>query len=206
MACVDLQAARSIISFYREIMDTPEVDLHSIEDPIRGSVERFWENWGSSFRRVLNETVGNNRLSRQDQLSYPLKRMGRDDHSVPLFCSWKKGPNGPSILSAGSDLCALYRDEEQLASVKRMLAYFDASLPERGGSCDRIPILSRVVAIPDKGGKTRHIAIGDSWTQLSLGPLHRLSMRILSSLSGDYTFKQGVAVSEMLRASCPKYS
>jgi hypothetical protein len=63
-----------------------------------------------------------------------------------------------------------------------------------------------VVPIADKGGKTRNIAIADSWTQLALNPLHNTAMSILKSLENDYSLRQEQAVSSLKRANSPKYS
>lgn len=104
------------------------------------------------------------------------------------------------------DLCALSQDEVQLSCVKTLFNFFKATVPTVVGECSRRCKLSKVVPIPDKGGKIRNIAIGDTWTQLSLSPLHRLEMKILRSLKQDFTFRQDEAVLQMLRTKCPKYS
>lgn len=141
-----------------------------------------------------------------DPLSYPFKRLGQKDRSEPLYCSWASGPSGPALLSGGFDRCALSQDWEQEENVKRLLSFFKSPLPEVIGECSRRCKLSKVVPIPDKGAKTRNIAIGDTWSQLSLGPLHSLEMKILRSLKQDFTFKQDEAVSQMKRTKCPKFS
>lgn len=116
------------------------------------------------------------------------------------------GPSGPALLSGGLDLCALSQVPIQRMQVEILLGFFGYELPNSYGECSGFCKLSKVVPIPDKGGKTRNIAIGDTWTQLSLAPLHRLEMRILRSLKQDFTFKQDEAVTSMLRTRCPKYS
>jgi hypothetical protein len=112
--------------------------------------------------------------------SYPLKRLGSDDLNQPVYWSWKQGPNGLSLTTPMSDLSALFRDEEQYNVISDIATYFKVRLPKPIAINNTL--LSKIVAIPDKGGKTRHIAIGDSWTQLMLVPLHRLCMKILRSL------------------------
>jgi len=122
-----------------------------------------------------------------------------------FYCSWHKGPNGPAFLTAGKDLCALSQNPEQYDALTRIYTSFGEVLPPIK-DCQCQVSLSRVVPISDKGGKTRHIAIVDSWTQLALQPLHRTCMKILGSIQFDYTLKQGLAVRSLKRSICPKFS
>jgi hypothetical protein len=76
--------------------------------------------------------------------------------------SLKKGPNGTSLVTHDSDLHALWRYPDQVEAVKALLDRVKLVLPNVVGPPDCTCVLSRVVPIPDKGGKTRHIAIGDA--------------------------------------------
>lgn len=125
--------------------------------------------------------------------------------SLAFYCSWHKGPNGPALFTAGRDLCALNQNPEQRRAVTRLLSFFGEGLPPFR-DCQCQVNLSRVVPISDKGGKTRHIAIVDSWTQMALQPLHRTCMKMLLSIRFDYTHKQGAAVHSLKRSVCPKFS
>lgn len=206
MSRKDLRIARTVISFYREMEVEPEIDLVSITGKMTGDIQRFWEKYGQDYDLCLSLTLGENQVTKYDRLSYPFKRLGNLDHTDPIYCSWAMGPSGPALLSGGLDLCALSQVPIQRMQVEILLGFFGYELPNSYGECSGFCKLSKVVPIPDKGGKTRNIAIGDTWTQLSLAPLHRLEMRILRSLKQDFTFKQDEAVTSMLRTRCPKYS
>jgi len=41
--------------------------------------------------------------------------------------------------------------------------------------------------LPEAGGKTRVIAIGDYWTQMALRPAHDIIMRVLRGMETDGT-------------------
>jgi hypothetical protein len=49
---------------------------------------------------------------------------------------------------------------------------------------------SRIALLPESGGKTRTIAIGDYWSQAILQPLHNSLMGCLSKLETDGTWNQ----------------
>jgi len=200
--------ARTVISFYREIQISPEIDVTSITSPFTGDWGSFEGKFIETFKTELEESLkGVSPLKRNGHsVSYPLKRLGPSDLSSPLYMSYKAGPNGPSLVTHDADVHALTADVDQFRAVSTLLGYFGVHVPKVAGPCDGTCVLSRVVAIPDKGGKTRHIAIGDSWTQLSLYPLHRKCMKILTSWEQDCTLKQRTSISDILKTRCPKYS
>jgi len=115
-----------------------------------------------------------------------------------------------ALFGAGVDARALNQDKEQSKLIDTVYSYFGVTRKSDFNGCSACQMadysLSKLYPLPDKGGKTRTIAIGDVWTQLSLGPLHKLCMKILASLPGDFTFKQDEAVTQMCRTKCPKYS
>lgn len=47
MSRVDLQVARTVISFYREISVDPKIDLVSITGPFSGNRQQFEDKFGS---------------------------------------------------------------------------------------------------------------------------------------------------------------
>jgi hypothetical protein len=58
-------------------------------------------------------------------------------------------------------------------------------LPDYDGN--KVPLASRLAHICEGGGKTRTIAIGDYFSQLTLKPIHDQLMEILRSLETDGT-------------------
>lgn len=58
-------------------------------------------------------------------------------------------------------------------------------------------IHSRIALLPEPGGKTRLIAIGDFWSQQILQPIHDYVMGILRNLETDGTHNQDKAAMRM---------
>jgi hypothetical protein len=50
---------------------------------------------------------------------------------------------------------------------------------------------SRLCFLAEGGGKTRTVAIGDSFSQAALKPIHKDLMRLLRKIPMDCTFRQG---------------
>lgn len=65
----------------------------------------------------------------------------------------------------------------------------------------------RISNIPEPGGKTRTIAIGDYWSQIALKPLHNILMKILRRMETDGTYDQGEQFKRIIReAKAPCFS
>jgi hypothetical protein len=116
--------------------------------------------------------------------------------------SAKKGPNGPALWTSPYDRFALpeklqeslsilggpkFREilHNTLQSSEAIYHLYQRFHPTKGGTAIR-----RLVAIPDKEGKTREIAIGDYWSQTVLRPLNSKIFKLLSSISQDCTHEQ----------------
>jgi hypothetical protein len=142
-------------------------------------------------------------------------------HQVPKRVRWSKfhfttksGPNGQGLWTSLSDLRALHENEELLESIKFVggekfcgiisnllrIVWF---LPSFG---KKKPYkLRKLVAFPDKEGKTRIVAILDYWSQTVLRPVHYLLFQVLKRIPQDKTFAQG-AFKDNLKDSDIYYS
>jgi hypothetical protein len=121
----------------------------------------------------------------------------------PLSDVWglaqKKGPNGPSIITAHIDAKAIEKDGlyESITSLcvatglyhlRDILSNFKEHIPEPEGT--KVPVTGRIALIPEGGAKTRTIAIGDYWSQRVLTPIHDKVMELLRTLETDGTWAQ----------------
>jgi hypothetical protein len=110
-----------------------------------------------------------------------------------------KGPNGQAVLTSHLDAIALRR--EGLLPIWREIA--NAVYHPLRSSMDNIlstfkdsqypnAVSGRLAYLPEKGGKTRVIAIGDFWSQELLKGFHKILMKILSETfkGPDSTFNQ----------------
>jgi len=103
------------------------------------------------------------------------------------------GPNGPALLTSHYDASAMVNQRYDLVQsirvFSRKLALSVIGIGNLTEPNDK-HILSRLALIPEPGGKTRLIAIGDYWTQNALKPLHNSLMGILRKLETDGTWDQ----------------
>lgn len=119
------------------------------------------------------------------------------------------GPNGQALWSSHIDAQAILNDQAFFRNfedwckvhnmewvVDRLLACLylkEVVLPP-----NKEPLLGRIHVIEELGGKSRHIAIGDYWSQLVLDPLHQTINSFLRDVKMDGTFDQD-AVAEVVR-------
>lgn len=79
-----------------------------------------------------------------------------------MIMSTNAGPNGPATATCLQDLTAISRDKELWTAVKGLLKEFKGPDPDNHRpEGDTKSIHSKLVALSDKAGKTRVIAIGD---------------------------------------------
>jgi hypothetical protein len=68
-------------------------------------------------------------------------------------------------------------------------------------------LTGRISHIPEPGGKTRTIAIGDYWSQTALRPFHNIVMGVLRRLVTDGTWDQHAQFDRIrCEAQAPVYS
>lgn len=151
-------------------------------------------------------------LSERDVIKF-LKDIGvntkRDLNRVPESLRWKEfhmtskaGPNGHALWTSFLDAQALSPLQLQAIEViggkrigdfisrftnlyKRIPKFFLGLSPFTGSLSSR-----KLIAIPDKEGKTREVAILDYYSQAVLLPLHNKLMKQLSRINQDCTWEQ----------------
>lgn len=176
----------TILNAYLLLRVQPVANYKSIIGRYTG--KRQYSTGGTDFHRFLDWYLKRFR-------NFPMRR------PKDLFLT-KSGPYGkPSILesvesaaylesTAGRDLrdsiLELYGclggDEDDLRQrLVHLAATFKGKTPFY--AC-------KVTPIPDRGGKTRHVASSIYWTQVSLYPIHDYYMRILRTLKTDFTYRQ----------------
>jgi len=119
----------------------------------------------------------------------------------------KAGPNGPAIISVDTDSCALNNDKCLLSHIVRLSkytlthslsSYIQSQIERVSAEAYKGSVHSSIRFLSDKSGKTRVIAVGDFWTQLTLMPIHNAIIELLSKIKSDATFRQD-AISDYLR-------
>jgi len=104
----------------------------------------------------------------------------------------KAGPNGPATATAFMDRTGLTLDPYLEDAVRQLLLLtepyllLDKYVGVKGDFNH-----SKLVFLSDKAGKTRIVAIGDWWSNLSLSSIHDAFMAGLKKLRGDCTYRQG---------------
>jgi len=149
----------------------PSHDTSSITDPFNGSFKLITEicDW----------------IGKWDGL-----KLLPDLQEPGILLSNKAGPNGMATASAFDDLSALHQDQrllETIAPFLRERANIDIlSYPVNPGAFKH----SKIVFLSDKAGKTRQIAIGDWWSNVSLSTFHKAFMLGLRRFDSDVTYRQ----------------
>lgn len=198
----------SILRIYESFRLPPIKDFSSITDPSEGA--RFYaESLCKPFEYFLNES----RFSKFIQEDY--KRITSKfcvwpwRTALPHHFSTKRGIGGPAILTAGSESATLDDKTIKLLSefISSIIPCRKASLiegnlklirePYIAGVLDLSPnkhsskpCLGRIAFLPDKGGKTRVVAIGNYWIQDAFVTLHEVLYSILRGLPNDGTYDQ----------------
>jgi hypothetical protein len=126
----------------------------------------------------------------------------------PIIIS-SAGPNGDSTWTAYSDARALLMNKSVIqplnsfaiaSGLKRFVKMLIATVQLK--AVDIIPEtsvkLGKIITFAEWGGKTRHVASLDYWTQLIMTPLHDTLFDLLKSIPEDATFDQDAA-SDVIR-------
>jgi len=192
----------SILRTFESIELRPIPDLSSVISPSTGasgfaSIRKSWDNFlsRSRFARIMMKRYVKNR----DQ--------ARSNTFFRLHFSAKKGVCGPTCCTAGVQSLALtdeilevltkFNDEFRcgttFAKVVKDNQRSYSSGKDLFPNCNKEVLtsnLGKISFIPDKGGKTRLVAIGNYWIQDSLLQLHKVLYKILGSLPVDGTYDQ----------------
>jgi hypothetical protein len=151
---------------------TPELDLNTItgepvEEKLFDRFAKWLPTWGG------------------------LKALPSSLIKSDLVMSNKAGPNGPATASAMADLNALRADSKLYAAVGQLLQLTLSELPiGQYKSTGSSLVHSKIVALSDKYGKTRIVAIGDWFSNTALSGINRSFMLGLSRMTTDCTYRQ----------------
>lgn len=114
--------------------------------------------------------------------------------------STKKGPNGHAMETIINDWCSLKTETKQDINILGgpRLQNIIQNWNSLGLPIINDPVTRKIVAISDKEGKTREIAILDYFSQNALFGLHKYLMGILKSIPQDCTYDQTAFKSKLL--------
>jgi hypothetical protein len=131
-----------------------------------------------------------------------------DKGKIPFHTTTKSGTEGPALANVHLQSLAITGEVKDLLCALNNRVYpedlkpildFNQSIAQ-GLKDDIFPVktktgkaitsLGRLCFIPDKGGKTRMVAIGNYWIQNALLPYHKAMYSVLRDMSQDGTFRQ----------------
>lgn len=128
----------------------------------------------------------------------------------PLRVTLSGSANGSTLDSQIKDLEILLRPENKkmLSDILLLNKYFGKNLviPQVQPSSNPELCLSRLHALRDKSCKTRVIAIADTFTQISLRPIHYLLDKVTARILNDYTRSHANGVKYLCSLNCKLYS
>lgn len=185
---VQKRVGLTITGLYKSIKLKPSTDYESIThnwdlSSIKwiDDFSSYSEKWGKKFPR-------------------PILR----DRNWLWHETTKVGPNGHALVHCHKDFISLLPDEIwnsicewvsitavfPLQDFKRQIMDIWKDIDKKSGNNKHGLSHSRIGVIPEFGGKTRQVAIVDYFTQESMIPLFRWSMKCLRSLETDGTYDQ----------------
>lgn len=183
------RAAITVLSFVRLLKVSPKIKLESIQSPFSGDPLAYsdflidFKKWLTKFRGI--------RLGSLRTIESP----------KTLHVSFKGGPNGTAILTALKDLAAIRNSPEAwkllVRGVKLLkrrdlhrMVYDLKDRPLTLELAKKDHNLAKIVAIPDKAGKTRIVYEANWWFQDLLKPVHEDLMHLLTRFPSDATYAQ----------------
>ena len=117
------------------------------------------------------------------------------------------GPNGQALMYSLNDLFLMtpefIQDIITLGGPK-LKSYIDLTIKYGSFIMNFFPFkkgtIRKLIAFPDKEGKTREVAIFDYYSQTSLIPLHKYLFKALKKIPQDFTFNQTGYMSSLSHA------
>lgn len=101
----------------------------------------------------------------------------------------KNGPNGHALHTSDTDLSAVMADPKLWGAISTISDKTkNKTLAKVKIDTSLSGLHSKLIQFPDKGGKTRTVAIVDYYSQRCLKPLHESIMGLLASLVSDGTY------------------
>jgi hypothetical protein len=196
---------------------TPVRDFSTITGDSPGP-DNYLRNMRNDFSDFMKEHPFPGMVKRDFRLVK--SRMLEDCQSIPFHYTVKSGISGSSLGTAGYQSLSLTKDrpmrehlilfsrrfyEEELSDIlDPNIDYYSSK--ERDISKPKNPedlkkYYGKLSFIPDKGGKTRVVAIGNYWVQNTLKPLHDCLFGCLRHIAMDGTYDQGSQSERVAKAT-----
>jgi hypothetical protein len=120
------------------------------------------------------------------------------------------GPNGKASWTAFSDAkvilgnTTLFNHYKNFVTESKMSfllrdIFGTVSIPNADQTIDSLLKEGVIHSFSEWGGKTRHVAMLDYWTQIALTPLHNTIFETLRDIPEDATFNQDAAIADIKR-------
>jgi len=166
----NLRLLKTLFNVNKVCTDYSGIDVSNLQQ--RFEISREWED---SFKEYLLDTMGE---------PQPLET---NSFRIQGFLGNKRGPNGVSkIESAGMEAAKLlssplHKHFKMLCTITDNLPFYEYFLQHAEEFTTSNPnydlnkvALRKLVAVPDKGNKSRTVAICDVWTQMLLEPFENV--------------------------------
>jgi hypothetical protein len=210
---IERRMVLSLLRTYESIELSVVPNLETVTFP--GSGAEGFASFQSSFGEFLDKSLYMKNLRRtfSREVNQQTKIYG-----IPFHFSTKKGVAGPTCATAGLQSLAI--NDEMAEDLKEFNSYFrkgdwkgilkenqdyfregHKDLYQSSRSSLNTQHLGRISFIPDKGGKTRLVAIGNYWIQDCLRGLHKVIYRVLRSIATDGTYAQSEQFERVREAS-----
>jgi len=191
------QIVLTFLSIHRVIVLPPEYDFSTITNPCTVDLKEIEKRWSKEHITKLLHKIG----ILVPEFKRILESKCRAQEHIIMSSA---GPNGKASWSAFSDAKAwLYKPEflslfvnwceglhmgRFVRDILRTVRIPSQDVPEATQLH-----LGRIHTFEEWGGKTRHVAIVDYWTQLIFTPLHDTLFEYLRGITMDATYNQDAA-------------
>jgi len=188
----------ALLDCIRVVTISATVDTSTITDPYTGKEEPY------TLREV------NAALTELGLTDSEFKSVLADNTARAIFrVTTTSGPNGQSLWTSHLDAQAILDHEEFYADFAAWCTTMNMEwvldrllsclyLKSTGSALPGKAKLGRIHVLEEMGGKSRHIAIGDYWSQMVLDPLHQTINHFLRKIESDGTFDQD-AIAERVK-------
>lgn len=198
---LERRMALSLLRTFEAIEMSPVPNLETVTSPSEGS--KGFASIAASFELFLTRSnfIGQIRDNFKEEVDQQLKIGG-----IPFHFSTKKGVRGPTIATAGiqslaittniantlKEFRSIFQKGDWFSILKENQEYFKdhKDLYNDDKTHLNSQYLGRIAFVPDKGGKTRLVAIGNYWVQDCLLQLHKVVYRVLRRIPQDGTYGQ----------------
>lgn len=220
-------ATKVLLSIHRNMISKPKLDVSSLYHK-SGSVKKFLIRHKKDIKKVLKHPLFNLKpfgktlvkSNRYWKTVLSLKRynpftvdptVDSNDRTggfeAPLQISLKSRSNGSCLDSQSGDSCALSKYPRLLKSIHYLLKewkYGKVHFYEPcEGPCKHVP--SKLFLVQDKSCKTRVIAIFDTYSQVSLKPVHKMIQDNLNLYGRDFTMGHLKGINYLRRGGSHRY-